>query len=127
MNKYFPYDLVFKDAGMVNGSRVFELLQEFRYFSSKGIITVPVGFKTDGASIPKVFWSLMDPFGEYFNAAVIHDFLYSTQGKFDDRAEVDAIFKEAMFNIGVPWPTREIIYRAVRSFGWRFFKGKTQI
>ncbi len=124
MTKHFPDPLIFKDAGMVAGSRVFELTESFRYLSSLGVITVPAGFVTDGASIPKVFWSIMSPFGEYFEAAVIHDFLYSRKSEVYDRFVADNIFKEAMYNIGVPWPTREIIYRAVRLFGWRFFKGE---
>ena len=32
---------------------------ELSYTTKKGIVhTVPIGFKTDGASIPKIFWSL---------------------------------------------------------------------
>ena len=90
-----------------------------------GTITVPTGFITDGASIPKMFHNILGPFGCYFHAALIHDYLYSpsSTGHFEtDRQEADMIFKEAMFNVGVPWPTREIIYRAVRLFGGASYK-----
>lgn len=121
---YFPDELQIKDAGILRGSRRFKLIAPFAYMSSCGIITVPAGFVTDGASIPRVFWSILDPFGSYFKAAVIHDFLYSPWNIRFDRAESDQLFKEAMYNSGLDWPTREAIYRAVRLFGWRHFKGK---
>lgn len=120
----FPDKLRFEDAGVRNGDRVFALTHDFRYVSSFGVIRVPALFVTDGASIPKAFHSIMGPFGTYFHAAVIHDFLYSPGNKTYIRRESDVIFKEAMFNSGVPWPTREMIYRAVRAFGWKFYKGK---
>lgn len=121
---YFPDKLRLEDAGMRRGSRVFRLESLFRYCSSLGMIEVPAGTETDGASVPRVFWSIFDPFGEYFGAAVIHDFLYSSGNLQFTRAESDLIFKEAMFNVGVPWYRREVIYQAVRIFGGSRFKGR---
>lgn len=97
----------------------------FRYASSMGVITVPRGFRTDGASVPRIFWNIFDPFGPYFPAALIHDFLYSLSSDnfFKvNRATADALFREAMFNIGIGWLMRETIYRAVRIGGCRSFK-----
>lgn len=125
MTDAFPDPLDFRDAGMRGGSRVFALSHRFRYFSSYGCVTVPRGFETDGASIPRVFWNVLAPYGEYFHAAVIHDFLYSGYNSEFNRLEADTIFNEAMKACGVPWPRRMLIYRAVRSFGWRCFKGTT--
>lgn len=126
MSLLFPDPIDLRDGGIVNGSRVFILTHYFRYISSVGTITVPTGFRTDGASVPRVFWNIFDPYsGDYFHAAIVHDYLYSRQSTlhFDcDRQEADKIFKEAMFNRGVPWPTREAIYRAVRMFGWKAYK-----
>ncbi len=110
---------------MRDGSRRFALIHYFRYVSSHGIITVPTGFVTDGASIPRIFWNILSPFGDYFPAALVHDFLYSrsSTGRFTvDRKTADLIFKEAMFNLGIGWLTRETIYRAVRLGGWPAFK-----
>lgn len=123
---YFPDKLRLEDAGMRGDSRVFRLERRFRYVSSYGVITVPEGTETDGASIPRVFWNILAPFGEYFGAAVVHDFLYSPENFEFTRAESDLIFKEAMFNIGVPWPKRDLIYRAVRMFGASNFRGNPQ-
>lgn len=125
--KAFPDKLRFDDAGMLNGDRVFVLTHEFRYVSSMGVIHVPALFLTDGASIPKAFHSVLGPFGSYFEAAVIHDFLYSPENLEFDRRESDEIFYEAMYKSGVPWATRAIIYRAVRIFGKRHFKGRPML
>lgn len=123
---HFPDHLHFEDAGMRGGSRLFRLISRFRYHSSFGTITVPRNFETDGASIPRVFWNILSPFGDYFPAAVIHDFLYSPYNTEFDRAEADYIFREAMYHLGVPWFRRDLIYAAVRACGWACFKAHTK-
>lgn len=40
------------------------------------IIIIPKGFITDGASIPRVFWSIISPTGPLFLASILHDFAY---------------------------------------------------
>lgn len=123
MNSHFPDELNFTDAGMRGDSHIFRLIDRFRYLSEFGIVTVHKGFETDGASIPKAFWSVLSPYGPYFQAAVIHDFLYSRWNLTHDREDSDLIFKAAMYDLGVDWFQREVIYQAVRWFGWRSFKG----
>jgi hypothetical protein len=96
-------------------------------------ITVPAGATTDLASIPRFAWSLgFPPDGGWTKAAVIHDFLYRTQGSCIlngrlgrtrtapySRAEADAILREAMGVLGVrAWP-RFVIWAAVRAGGGR--------
>ena len=48
------------------------VLEDYHYYH----ITVPAGFRTDLASVPRVFWSLVSP-SEIAEAAVIHDFIYN--------------------------------------------------
>lgn len=120
---HFPDELDFRDAGMRGDSHIFRLTAGFRYLSSFGTITVHRGFETDGASIPRAFWNILSPFGPYFKAAVVHDWLYSPFNDIHNREDSDLIFKEAMFNIGVDWLQREIIFRAVRLFGSKSFRG----
>ena len=128
MNPAFPDVAVFKDAGMRGSCRIFQLTEPFRYLSSIGTITIPKGFFTDGASVPRIFWNIFSPWGSYFSAALVHDFLYSKDSSdtfpVDDRLVADKIFKEAMFNAGVGWVTRETVYRAVRLGGWASYKKK---
>lgn len=121
--KQFPDTLYLIDAGMRGSSRLFKLEKDFNFLSSKGLITVPKGFITDGASIPKVFWSIFSPFGEYFKAALIHDWLYSPNNKQFTREEADFLLNEGMIIMGVPWIQRVLILRAVRIFGGFAYKG----
>ncbi len=46
-------------------------------FESYGV-TVPKGFVTDGASVPRIFWWFLDPATEAFEAAIVHDYLLQT-------------------------------------------------
>jgi hypothetical protein len=78
-------------------------------------VRVPIGFVTDFASIPRVFWSLLRPDGEYSYAAVIHDFLYWEQSC--DRISADEIFKFCMEEFKIGSTTVESIYAAVRIGG----------
>jgi hypothetical protein len=51
-------------------------------------IVVPRGFVTDFASIPQSLWSLgLSPHGQYSRAAVLHDYLYWSQGCTRDQAD----------------------------------------
>lgn len=124
MDQYFPDKLHFEEAGYKNDSLLVRIEKDFRYISSKGIITVIKDFVSDGASVPRIFWNLLSPFGKYFKAALIHDWLYSENNTIYTRKESDLIFKEAMFNSGIGWVKRGTIYNAVRLGGWRSFKGK---
>lgn len=39
-------------------------------------IIIPAGFETDGASVPRLLWFLMPPFGVLLKGAILHDFGY---------------------------------------------------
>ena len=79
-------------------------------------INVPVGFTTDFASIPRLFWTILPKWGRYGNAAVIHDYLYYSQ--MYSRKRSDAIFLEAMGVLTVPGWKKLPIFWAVRFFGF---------
>lgn len=79
-------------------------------------IRVPAGFKTDFASVPRIFWMIIPRDGRYTAAAVLHDYMYHTQTRSRDVA--DKIFLEAMGVLGVPWLRKRLMYRAVRVGGW---------
>jgi hypothetical protein len=79
------------------------------------VITVPKGFETDLASVPRmpvVFLLTGDTSDE---AAVVHDFLYSTH--MVDRATADAVLREASAVTGVPVWRRWLMWAGVRCFG----------
>ncbi len=77
--------------------------------------TVPRGFVTDLASIPRIFWSALRPDGNYAYSAILHDYLYWTQSR--PRKVADAILRQSMSDFHVPPPTIATIYEAVRLGG----------
>ena len=76
-------------------------------------VTVPTGFVTDLASIPRVFRLLMPKNGRHRAAAIVHDYLCRLKMDFS-RVKADKIFLEAMKLQGVPKLRRWLMYRAVR-------------
>ena len=78
-------------------------------------VTVPIGFVTDFASIPRIFWSVLPPDGTYTYPAIVHDFLYWTQTR--SRDEADMILKFAMEDFAVGAVASTAIYNAVHIFG----------
>jgi hypothetical protein len=83
-------------------------------------VTVPIGFVTDFASIPRAFWSALPPDGRYTWPAIVHDYLYWTQMR--SKEDADMIFKFGMEDLGVGTVVSNLIYNAVHSFGsyaWR--------
>ena len=110
-------------TGVYGSGRI--VLQPFAYKDEKhGIIEVPAGFTTDGASIPRFGWSVIgvSPFDSgVIYSAVIHDWLYATRKV--SRREADKIFLRSMRSLGYlqEWQMK-IMYRAVRLFGWRYYK-----
>lgn len=79
-------------------------------------IIVPAGFRTDLASIPRLFQNLVPVNGRHRAAAVLHDYLFVVQDR--PRSAVDAIFLRAMEASGVSWAQRWVMYAAVRVGGW---------
>jgi hypothetical protein len=78
-------------------------------------ITVPAGFQTDLASVPRlplVFLLAGDCARE---AAVVHDYLYSTH--LVERGTADAVLREASACTGVPAWRRWLMWAGVRLFG----------
>lgn len=83
------------------------------------VITVPENFATDLASVPKVLWGVMPPFGNHTKAAVLHDYLYGQGVR--PRKQCDEIFLEAMESLGVSKTRRYVMYWAVRAFGGKAY------
>jgi hypothetical protein len=78
-------------------------------------VTVPPGFVSDLASVPRVFWSILPKQGRYAYAAMVHDYLYWVQIRSKD--ESDTIFKIAMQDLKVNSAITETLYRAVSLAG----------
>lgn len=107
----------------------FELFKSFTFRLGKDAITVPRGFVTDFASVPKAFWSIIPPYGKHTKAAVLHDYLYQYHGFVSGgqiisytRKESDQIFLRAMETLGVNQIKRWVMYQGVRIFGSHTWK-----
>jgi hypothetical protein len=108
---------------MLDDGHNYKLVEPFDYDTSLGMtITVPAGFVTDFASVPRIFWNLLPPTGRYGKAAVIHDYLYRTYGA-GSKIVADAIFYEAMKALGVNAIVRGVMYLGVHWFGGRSYRG----
>lgn len=113
--------------------RKWKVMERFNYnidtADSVNAVEVPVGFITDFASIPRILWNILPPWGKYGKAAVIHDYMYtehkhsvfSAEGVESfvqiERKQADGIFLQAMEVLGVNKITRYAMYYAVRVFG----------
>lgn len=92
----------------------------FSYRGHTARFTVPRGFVTDFASVPRFLWWLFPPYGKHTRAAVVHDWLYSSH--VTSRADADGLFRRMMKELGVSACRRWLMFFAVRLFGflaWR--------
>lgn len=109
--------------------RDWEVYEAFTYTTTvtgqPTTIVVPAGTPVDFASIPRFFWRVLPPVGKYGKAAVVHDAIYRDPLMPFTREQADQIFLDGMADLGVPWPTRKVMYRAVRMFGGRSYKPRT--
>ena|SRR3990167_9548782 len=103
--------------------RQMRLLRDFFFVDRRGIMwSAPAGSIVDGASIPRVFWRLCDPFiGDYRQASVVHD--VACQRREHASADVHRMFYEAMRAGGVRPVQAFLMWAAVRLFGPRFSGG----
>ncbi len=101
--------------------------------------TVPLGFQTDFASVPRILHWLILPYGAYTRAAVLHDWLLTELARWSrerrgngtpfgdnpanpdatlppaDSRDTDGIFRRVMQDLGVPWAKRWVMWAAVRA------------
>lgn len=114
-----------------NGDGTWTLVEPLIHDGPAGSFTVPAGFVTDFASVPRLLWSVIAPTGRHSRAAVIHDFLYATKPPVsyqkDDvsvrmplaRSQADSAFYWAMIGDEVPKARAWVMWAAVRLFGWK--------
>lgn len=96
-------------------------LRENLYFAG---LSVPAGFRSDGASVPRFFWRLVFPPGDALalRAAILHDFIYRTRPERWSRDEADRLFLAVMILDGVPVWRAYLAWAGVRIGGghaWR--------
>lgn len=86
--------------------------------------TIKKGYKTDGASIPRIFWSIGSPYaGKTLSPSIFHDMMYESE--LYSRTCADNNFLFLMRKNGVSWIKRVTYWSAVRLFGWAARLGHT--
>ena len=115
----FTGDLIFKWDPPP--SREMTLLQPISFIDPRGVVwEVPAGAKTDGASIPRVFWTVVAaPFeGPHRDAAVVHDYFCETRTR--SWRDTHRVFYDGMLARSVDTVLAKIMYAAVYHFGPRW-------
>lgn len=99
----------------------FRVYKDFSYLG----VCVPKGFVTNGANIPRIFWSLFPPNSpEYLSAVVLHDYMCANRGVFTYE-EADEMFYRAMVDIGVSKWKCELFYFWVKWYHkFKVFKNR---
>lgn len=82
-----------------------------------GRLEIPAGFRTDLASIPRVFRNIqfLDPNGLSRRPAAMHDWLYAWRGIGKDDA--DEFLKQSLLAEGAAPHVSEVFYLGVHVFG----------
>jgi len=82
-----------------------------------GRFIVPLGFISDGASVPRWFWSIFPPFGKYLEAAVAHDYIYAEAYHKFTKEQADTLFLELLKLLDIGFIKRNTMYTAVKFGG----------
>jgi len=121
------------DVTHLSDGKTIRLNRDIAYRGADDSWTVaPKGFQCDGASIPRIVWTLAGhPFGVFLLDAIIHDWLY-VQLRHLPKSERGAarLTADDLFLDGMLWRARTVLdnrmryrvkartyYRAVRLFG----------
>lgn len=99
----------------------------FESIRLRDIITVPAGFVSDFASVPRALRSIIDNDDPgVVMPSIVHDYLYRHSGKVPggpfSRLEADDLMLEGMEVCGLPPTKRRLVYIAIRvggAFTWR--------
>ena len=79
-------------------------------------VTVPKGFITDGATVPRLFQNLVPSFGRYLPAVIIHDYMCVYDTSFPVE-KARAVFKTNLKRCGVSNKYLYAMYYSVVWFG----------
>lgn len=120
-------------AELLPNGRTVELAGEYPVRVGDYHITVPRGFQSDFASIPRLFWAIIPPMGLHSGPAIVHDYLYTHHQYTDSktqqvtkisRLEADMIFLQLLLYAGVSKLRASLMFYGVRWFGEKAWQRK---
>lgn len=128
-----------------DGSEGYRLCETYVYtWEAEGAIwriVIPEGFEYDGASVPRLLWSIVGVSrdGLHRAAALVHDWIYRHGGILPDasfwkdnhsiecfpwrRHQADKLFANILALSGVSRLKRRLMYLGVRAGGWIAWRG----
>ena len=87
----------------------YKVLEDFTYKD----ITVPKGFHTNGADIPRIFWAIWPPNrSDYLSAVVIHDYLCDLE----EYEKADEYFREILQILEIGDTTTYLFYNLPKMY-----------
>ena len=91
-------------------------------------VQIPAGYKTDGASVPRVFYNILSRYGIGLLAALVHDARYDPPAdahglkwRVLTRKEADKEFYDNLVGSGVSKRRAYLCWTAVRAAGWKYW------
>jgi len=99
--------------------------------SIAGDFDIPRGFLSNGASTPKILYSILDDtHPDILYPAYAHDYAYHVRGWIEGkrltRQQCDAMMRELMLDIGAPLWKSETVYHALRVGGAKAWNNNTE-
>lgn len=99
----FTAPLYTADIGRVEKNRPIRvIIRDFEYGlegeNDEDRVYVPIGYCSDGTSVPVFLRGILPVWGKYAQAAIVHDLLYATNSL--PRKEADEIFRDAILVLG---------------------------
>ena len=103
-----------------NGESIITL-EEVHFWYCGMMYVVPIGYASDGASVPRFLWRLLSPKIDpvTLRASVVHDFLY--EWHLGTREEADYWYFWALVGAGYPHWKALLTLIGVRLFGGRHY------
>lgn len=96
-----------------------KLVEKFDVMFRGELYTVPAGFETDGASIPRWLWPVCGhPLqAPRVVAAIVHDFLYGGGDPEATREDADDLYRDMQIALGIPRWKAYVEWAALVMFG----------
>ena len=107
------------------GGEFWELAADWRVVFNDVTYVIPMGFRTDGASIPRFLWRVCGtPLGvPRLYAAIVHDWLYSGGCPGTTRSQADAVYRDMQIAMGVSKFKAYVEWSALRCCGGSHWEG----
>ena len=105
----------------VPNTTTIKVVEEYEFKNLASIHKIPVGFISDGASIPRPFWPFTYPpfHPKVITGAAVHDYLY--RYKKVRRIDADTLASEIWEDHGAGAIRTFLMYFAIRFFGrWHY-------